>query len=394
MRSTITLCCLALLFASCNSVKRNQKFVAQGNYDQAIELAVKKLQKNRDSDKNDAHIVLLEEAFSKAVEDDTRRITFLKKENNPAASREIYHLYRDLEYRQNLLRPLLPLYSDALGRNANFKLVDYSTQLIAAKQAYIAYLYTEADAYMDRQQIADYRTAYHIYCEIDELQPNYKDVKRLKEDAHFYGTDFVFVSLNNRSGQIIPHQLERELLDFNTYGLDDFWTEYHNERQQNIQYNLGIVLNLRDIAIAPERIYEREVLRKKRIKDGWEYRLDRNGNVVKDSLGNPIKIDKFKNVTARLFITEQSKSVLVAGNVVYRDLIARRDLNDFPLSSEFIFENIFATYQGDKRALEDEDWNLINNRFVPFPNNSQMVLDAGEDIKLRLREILKNNSIR
>ncbi|MCW8980942.1 MAG: hypothetical protein OQJ83_06105 [Altibacter sp.] len=394
MRSTITLCCLALLFASCNSVKRNQKFVAQGNYDQAIELAVKKLQKNRDSDKNDAHIVLLEEAFSKAVEDDTRRITFLKKENSPAASREIYHLYRDLEYRQNLLRPLLPLYSNALGRNANFKLVDYSTQLIAAKQAYIAYLYTEADAYMDRQQIADYRTAYHIYCEIDELQPNYKDVKRLKEDAHFYGTDFVFVSLNNRSGQIIPHQLERELLDFNTYGLDDFWTEYHNERQQNIQYNLGIVLNLRDIAIAPERIYEREVLRKKRIKDGWEYRLDRNGNVVKDSLGNPIKIDKFKNVTARLFITEQSKSVLVAGNVVYRDLIARRDLNDFPLSSEFIFENIFATYQGDKRALEDEDWNLINNRFVPFPNNSQMVLDAGEDIKLRLREILKNNSIR
>ncbi|MAP54073.1 MAG: hypothetical protein CL605_04150 [Altibacter sp.] len=385
---------MALLLASCNSVKRNQKFVAQGNYDQAIELAVKKLQKNRDSDKSDAHIVLLEEAFVKAVDDDTRRIAFLKKENNPAASREIYHLYRDLEFRQNLIRPLLPLYSDVLGRNAKFKLVDYSVELIAAKQAYIAYLYTEADAYMDRQQIADYRTAYHIYCEIDELQPNYKDVKRLKEEAHYYGTDFVFVSLNNRSGQIIPHQLERELLDFNTYGLDDFWTEYHNERQQNIQYNLGIVLNLRDIAIAPERIFEKEVIRKKRIQDGWEYRLDRNGAIVKDSLGNPIKIDKFTNVEARLFITEQSKSVLVAGNVVYRDLIARRDLNDFPLSSEFIFENIFATYQGDKRALEDEDWNLINNRYVPFPSNSQMVLDAGEDIKLRLREILKNNSIR
>ncbi|PKA84597.1 hypothetical protein ATE92_2795 [Ulvibacter sp. MAR_2010_11] len=394
MRHTITLFSLVLLLVACNSVKRNQKLLAKGDYDKAIDLAVKKIQKDKNSDKNDAHIVLLEEAFKKAAEDDTRRITFLKKENNPSGTREIYHLYRDLEYRQDLIRPLLPLYSSSLGRTASFKLVDYTGDLIASKKAFTEYLYTEANRYMTRQTTADYRTAYNIYCEIDELQPNYKDVKKKKDDAHFFGTDFIFVTLNNRSGQMIPFRLERELLDFNTYGLDDFWTEYHAERQQNIQYNYGISLNFRDIGMSPERISEKEVLRKKTIKTGWDYKRDRNGAIVNDSLGNPIKIDKFETVTARLHITEQTKSVLVAGNVVYRDLIARRDLNNYPLSSEFIFENVFATYHGDKRALDPEDWNWVNNRYVHFPSYEQMVLDAGDDIKIRLKEILKNNSIR
>jgi hypothetical protein len=394
MRSTITLFSLALLLVACNSLKRNQKLLARGDYDSAIELAVKKIQKDKNSEKSDAHIILLEEAFLKAVGDDTRQISFLKKENNPATSREIYHLYKDLENRQRIIRPLLPLYSDALGRNAKLKLVDYSQDIITAKRAFTEYLYAEAQRYMNKRTIADYRTAYHIYCEIDELQSNYKDVKKLKDDAHYYGTDFVFVSLNNRSGQIIPHRLERELLDFNTYGLDDFWTEYHNERRQDIDYNFAITLNFREIAISPERIFEKEELRKKTVKDGWEYKRDRNGDIVRDSLGNAIKLDKFVTVTARLLISEQSKSAFVGGDVVYRDLISRRDRDSYPLATEFIFENRFATYRGDKRALNYEDWDLINNHFIHFPSHEQMVFDAGEDIKIRLKDILKNNAIR
>ena len=58
MRSTITLIMAVLLLGGCNSVKRNQKFLARGNYDQAIELAVKKLQKDKTLARNEEHIVL------------------------------------------------------------------------------------------------------------------------------------------------------------------------------------------------------------------------------------------------------------------------------------------------------------------------------------------------
>ena len=138
----------ALFSASCNSVKRTQKFVAQGNYNQAIELAVKKLQKDKDAKEYDAHIRLLEEAYLKAKEDDTRHINFLKKENSPAGAKEIYYTYLDLQARQDLIRPLLPLYSNEMGRKANFVFSDYTNDLLGAKDAYIKSLYKEAIAYM------------------------------------------------------------------------------------------------------------------------------------------------------------------------------------------------------------------------------------------------------
>ncbi|RMA64867.1 hypothetical protein [Ulvibacter antarcticus] len=393
MRITYTLLFTLLLLVGCNSVKRNQKFLAQGNYDRAIDLAIKKLQKDKASEKNDAHIALLEEGFKKASEEDHRRITFLKKQNNPSNIKEVYHLYKTLNNRQELVRPLLPLFSQSLNRNAKFKLINYTDELISSKKELLQYLYSEATIYMNRQTIDDYRTAYNVFCEIDELQTNYKEVARLKEDARFLGTNFVFVTLNNRTGQIIPFRLERELLDFNTYGLDDFWTEYHNEREQGIEYHYGIALNFRQLDISPERARTTEVIRSLQIKTGWEYKRNRDGEIINDENGNPIKIDKFEKATAVLTVTVQTKGVLLGGNVIYRDLVNRRDIEDFPIGTEFVFENAFATYRGDKRALNNDDLGLINNHYVPFPTNEQMVLDAGEDLKSRLKDILERNGL-
>lgn len=382
----------ALFSISCNSVKRTQKFVAQGDYNQAIELAVKKLQKDKGAKEYDTHIRLLEEAFLKAKDEDTRHIAFLKKENSPAGAKEIYYTYLDLEGRQNLVRPLLPLYSNEMGRKANFVLSDYSNDLHASKDAYVKSLYQEAIVYIQRNTKQDYRSAFNVLCELDEMQPNYRDVNQLKVDAHYRGTDFVFVKLNNHTGQFIPFRLEQDLLDFNTYDLNDFWTEYHSQTENGINYDLGIDLNFQTIQVSPERISERQYTRNQRIKDGYDYRRDRGGNIVRDSLGNPIKIDKYIDVSATIYITNQQKGVLVGGMVVYKDLNKSQQINSFPLSSEFVFENSFATYRGDKRALTGEDLNILNNHFIPFPNNEQMVFDAGMDIKERFKEILRDNS--
>lgn len=392
MKAFYILLFTTLFSISCNSVKRTQKFVSQGNYDEAIELATKKLQKDKGAKEYDSHIRLLEEAFLKAKEEDTRQIAFLKRENSAAGAKEIYYTYLDLEARQNLIRPLLPIYSKEMGRNANFVFSDYSSDLLASKDAYIKSLYQEAIIYMQRNTKQDYRSAFNVLCELDEVQPNYKDVYKLKEDAHFQGTDFVFVTLNNQTGQFIPFRLEQDLLDFNTYGLNDLWTEYHSQTENGINYDLGIDLNFQTIQISPERISDKQYTRKQRIQDGYDYRRDRAGNVVRDSLGNPIKIDKFINVSATVYITDQQKSVFVGGSVIYKDLKKRQQLNSFPLSSEFVFENSFATFRGDKRALTGEDMRLLGNHFIPFPNNEQMVFDAGTDIKERFKEILRNNS--
>lgn len=393
MKTIYTTLLLSIFLISCNSVKRTQKLVSSGNYDQAISLAVKKLKKDKTAKEYDPHIRILEEAFLKAKEDNVRQLSRLKKENNSANAKEIYYTYLDLESRQDLIRPLLPLYSKEMDRKANFVFSDYSTDIAQAKGAYVKSLYQEANYYLQRNTKMDYRSAYNVLCELDEVQPNYKDVGHLKDEAHFQGTDFVLVTINNHTNQIIPRRLELDLLDFNTYNLNDFWTEYHSRRENGIQYGFGIDLNFQTIQLSPERISEKQYTRKETIKDGYEYRRDRRGNIVKDSLGNPIKIDRIKEVSATVLATVQEKEVFVGGTVVFRDLGRQTKMDQFPLSTEFIFKNIFATFRGDERALTLEDKNMATNRFIPFPNNEQMVMDAGTSIKERFRTILLDHPL-
>src|SRR5690606_32048851 len=97
MKALYILLFTAFSIVSCNSVKRTQKLVLQGNYDRAIELAVKKLQKGKDAKEYDAHIQMLEEAFFKANDNDSRRIAFLKKEGRPSGAKEIYYTLLDME---------------------------------------------------------------------------------------------------------------------------------------------------------------------------------------------------------------------------------------------------------------------------------------------------------
>ena len=383
-----------LVVSACNSVKRNQKMLLQGNYDEAIELAVKKISNDRNDKQVGQHILLLEEAYAKAVSDDNRRISYLQKLNTPEAIRERYYIYRRLVQRQDRIRPLLPLTNPITGQQAYFSMADYTNALVQAQGDFADALFTEANGLMQKNTVLDYRDAYEVLEELKSVQSNYPDVDRLLDDARFYGTDFVLVTLNNRSNVIMPRGLEQELLNFNTFNLDNFWTEYHSERQRDVTYHFGIVLNFRDIAFSPERVGEREFKRSKTIIDGFRYKLDRNGNKIKDEDGNYIKIDIEKDVTARITYTTQTKSVLVGGDVTYRDLQSGRNIDKHPLSSEFVFENVFARFRGDERALTDEDRRMVRNEFIRFPTNAQMLLDAGDDIKARLKGILKENSLR
>lgn len=390
MRFPIFLLLSFFVVTSCSSVKRSQKLAAKGEYDKAIDLAVKKLQKNRSSKDTDAHIAILVDAFKKATEDDLRQISFYKKEKSQAGIRETYFIYVNMEQRQQKIRPLLPLHYQN-GRAAKLKMADYTNEIIAAKNNYVASLYGQAEDFMRRNNKQDYRNAHHVLMQLNTISPNYKDVRNMLDEAHFKGTDFILVKLNNHTAQIIPSRLQDELLDFNTYGLNDQWTEYHGQRDRQINYDFGIDMNFKIIDILPERITEQIFTREASVKDGETTLRDRGGNIVRDSLGNPVKIDRMIDVKATVKITTQQKNVLVGGTVVYRDLSRKQQMQNFPLSTEFIFENIFATYRGDKRALTTEDLELIRNRFVPFPSNEQMVLDAGDDIKYQLKQILSKN---
>ena len=383
-----------LLITSCSSVKRGQQALNRGNYNEAIAIAVEKLQKNKDKKGNQEHIVILEDAFIKLTEARKKRITFLQKEENEANWREIYRLYQELDGVQKTIAPLLPLTIQAENREANFRFTDYSDALIASKNGYADYLYEEAGALMQKNDKLAYRDAFKRLSELQRLFPNYRDTDQLLEETHFYGTDFVFVELKNQTPFVIPKSLELELLDFNTYGLDDFWTAYHGTQKRELDYDFAVNLNFREIIISPERLLEREIPLEAEVLESSYFKKDRKGEFVLDSLGNKIKVENYVTVKGTLFKTIQTKTLALQGKVDYLDLDKDQLMTSYPLGTEFIFENVFASFEGDERLLTKEDKLLLQNRFVPFPTNEQMLVDASEEIKGRLGPILKRHRFR
>lgn len=381
---------LALLIA-CSTSRQMEKAVGVGNYDQAITDAIGKLRINKDKRGKEDIIILLEEAFNKATERDLSNIDFLKRDQNPENYIRIYDAYVNLDNRQERIKPLLPLYAN--GREVNLNFNNYMSQIVKYKNNASEQIYGNATALLNSDNKLDIRNAYNDLREIENINPNYKDVRQLMETAHQKGTDYVLVDMVNDSGKIIPVRLETDLLNFSSYGLNNFWAVYHNTPEDKINYDYNMRVNLRGINISPEQIKERQIIKEKQIADGKKILLDEKGNTVKDSLGNNIEVDNLKTVRCEYYEFTQFKATQVTGNVEYVNLNTKQLVDAFPVTSEFIFEHIYATSRGDRRALETTLIPFLNRRAVPFPTEEQMIYDSGEDLKLQLKNIINSYTL-
>lgn len=387
-----TIYLLLLIIASACGVKNTKNMISEGEFDSAIEKATQKLRKNKTNKKSKEYISLLEEAFAKAKQRDNNDISFLVKDANPQKLEQIFNIYKNLNARQEKIRPLLPLKIN--GYEAVFIFEDYSEQIISSKKALVKYLYDNSKALLYTKDKMNARRAYNDLIYLNELSPSYNDVSSLINDAQFKGTDFVHVYTKNETKMVIPVNLNNALLDFSTYGLNDKWTEYHGSKQKNISYDYGLVIAFRQINISPEQVKEREFTVEKEIIDGKKKLLDARGRVVKDSLGKDVMVDNIKIVKALINEVRQFKTVQVVAKIDYINLNSNQLLESFPISSEFVFENFYAKMKGDKRAVDSKYLPNFRNGPVPFPNNQQMVFDTGEDLKNQIKGIIKQNKFR
>jgi len=386
MKKILLLSVLVLVLVSCSAKKQIESAISHGNYDHAISEVLRKLENNKDKKRKQDYVVMLEDAYYKVLENDLKTIDHLKKDGNPEQLKTIYNIYLDLEARQNAIKRVLPLKIN--GKNLNLSFNDYTSEIVDYRYKTSDYLIGQGITLLDSEDKYNARKAYDIFSYIEQINPNFEETRSLMTEAHQKGIDYVSVSVVNDTHQMIPQQLEAELRDFNTYGINQFWTVYHANTIETIAYDFDMQLQLKQINVSPERINERQQLRQKQIIDGWEYQLDTAGNVMQDSLGNDIKVDKIINVRARFIEVLQTKSAQVIADVVYTDLKQNKTIDRFTIDSGFIFENVFGRFRGDRRALNRDDRNLLRQRHVRFPSDEQMVYDSGEDLKLKLKDII------
>ena len=225
MKKLLLLTVLLSFIISCSGRKQVEKALNSGNYDRAINDALKKLETNKDKKRKQDYVYMLQDAYYKVVDRDLSTINHLKKDNNPELNQDIYEKYVDLNTRQEAIKPVMPLVVN--GKTIPFKFNDYSNEIVKWREKTSDYLYEKGLDLLESENKLDIREAYKTYEYIESINPNYDDTRELLNEAHQRGLDHVIVTIKNHTNQIIPRRLEDDLLNFDTYGLNKFWTAYH-----------------------------------------------------------------------------------------------------------------------------------------------------------------------
>lgn len=362
----------------------SNQYLKVGNYNAATESATNALLKNR---KKQKQILILEQAFKASQMSDLNRIKQLKLEGTPANWLEIYAIYDRIRYRQNRLQPLLPLFIRKEFRNAEIELVDIDRELADAKVNSAEFLYNSALQLLQSNQKRDVRNAYSRFEELQQLSPDYKDSRLKMNEALQKGRVNVRVEIQNKSRVLLPADFEPELLRFSTGDLNTRWVRYTNDTVTPHDYKM--LLRIQRIDVSPERVSENNFKEQATVKDGWTYVYDKNGNVKKDSLGNDIKTDRFITVTAAVTETRQFKSAVMSGEYILLEAATGQTLKSNPFTETVNFENFFARFTGDKRALSKNTLQRLGGQPMPFPQDLGMIMDIATIIKGKLSGVLK-----
>lgn len=388
-RVLVSLFMLAFLLSSCHTA---QKYVESGDYDGAIDLSIRKL-KGKPKKKLE-YVQGLELAFRKAQARDLATIEHLKAEGRPELWERIHSLHLDIRSRQNKVAPLTPLRAKN-GYKAQFQFVEIAAMERQSREKAAEYLYDQSVTLLGRAEKGDKMAARKAYDLLIDLQkryfPSYRDKDALLSKARDLGTSYIVFEVKNQSGKLLPRGFAERLMTMDKKGLDSQWREYSFEEKPGLHYDYKAEFKVRNIDISPERVQERTYTDEKRIQDGWDYVLDKRGNVMKDSLGNDIKTARMVNIRAEVLEIYQTKAARIAGFIEFRGLRNNDLLETCELATEVVFENYASTFRGDERALSQDSKNRIGNRPLPFPQDEDMLVQAAERLKPELKEELRHS---
>lgn len=382
---SILLISFVIIITGCVSSK---KHLDRGQYDMAIRKSVKKLKKKPSNTKE---IQVLQRAYQLANQSDKEKINFLKLEGNPDIWEQVYATYSRMKNRQDLVKTLPQLWLPG-GRPVNFEFVNYDEEIINAKRRAAEFYYAKGVSLLENNTRESAREAYYSFMNIKKFFKDYKDTDAKISEAIAKGTSYVLFKMENNSGMIIPQAFQDEMFKISMHHLNRQFIQYHTNPLKEVYYDYTILLAIKSIDVSPEGVKEVHYSESKEIQDGFQYVLDDKGNVKKDSLGNDIKVPKFKTITCNVIEMQQSKAARVFGTVDFINNNTKQLLNTVPLNAESIFQNFAATAQGDLNALSPETAKKLGNRPMPFPSNADMIMRCSETVKSMAKGFIDNNS--
>ncbi|MGC4038129.1 MAG: hypothetical protein QM764_19360 [Chitinophagaceae bacterium] len=347
------------------SCKSASKLYNKGNYDEAVEVAVKKLQKKP----NDAELKsLIQSAYQYAVNDHENQVRNYSASNNELKYEWIYNEYIDL---QNL-------YNAIYNAPQVFELVhptDYSSSVTTYREKAGDMHVNRGLTWMNKKDRESYKNAYREFQVALNFKPANIKIQQLLDEAYDGAVVRVVVtSIDNSNFQFSSYTNSQnasdELIRNLSYNSGNEFVKFYSAmeaRSKDIDADQVIELKLNNIFISP--VQENRSV-KEVVKDV----------VVKETVYKPDSVVKqYAKVKAK--ITTTTRTIQADGNllITLRDQDGNRIWSD-AAKGNGVWCSEFSTYTGDERALSEADKQLINRTANNIPDQYSIINSVKQDV--------------
>ena len=394
MRAKFYILFIALFTISCNTV---EKMVDQGRYDEAFAFSARKIAGKKK--KKTKYVKALEEAYNTLNNRDLMEIDFLLKKGSPASWDQVVNLYGNIERRQDLIAPFLPLRSKD-GYRGYFEINDYSDEIIKAMELSAEFHFNEAKEHIELARNGDKRAARRALNDlgnIDKYFDNYKDSDKLKDEMYELGQEHVAIEIINEGGRLFGDQALDNLYALNLRELNSYWVKFHRYNPE-VKYDDYVVIELEDVLLGVEREWVNYSSFEKEIEDGYDIEEEvvkvkieddsndngdgtnhKDGEAKKKDKGKykyetrEVKVPKFRTVYADITEIRREKEGGMIGRM--KVFTNGNDHSDFhrPLRANFTFYDEAVRLSGNRKALPDEVCARLDDNILAFPNDFEMV---------------------
>lgn len=338
-----------LFFLGCSSSKNQFE---KGNYEKAVELAIKKLRKKPDSEKQ---LAILKAAYGHAVKVSEQKVIQHKTSQDRFKWDMVIAQYRRM---QNLYMGLLKCPSCLTFVSP----VDYQQPLNNALVQGATIYVEEGKKTFSAQTKVSGREAYQQFSKAKSYQQNVNGIDRLLTEARIAGTEVIGISTIpvrseglKISSAFFLQQLVQRLNELNY-----FFAEFRamdNLMEQKLVPNHVVDLSFDNYFIGQTYVKEtRETLVRDSVKVGE----------ITNSLGT--KLNVYGKAEANIQYFEKTIESGGLLNLAIVDTDTETILYQEKIPSTYQWKNDWATYQGDKRALTKDELRLVKEKeLIPPP---------------------------
>ncbi len=342
------------------SCKTASKMYEKGNYDEAVELAAKKLQKDPDDPKL---LGIIRHAYDYALNDHESRIRNLEQSSNELKWESIYYEYVSLQKMYDAIYKV-PSVLEIV------KPVDYSGNLITFREKAGEIRYERGIAFMQHYDKQSYRNAYREFQAALRFIPGDRDAMLKMEEAYDYAvTNVVVLPLQQDGGYVysnyivgqqnLDDQMIRSLQNYSGSEFVKFYSAW-DARSRKIRTDQVLDMRLARVNIGG-------------FQDIRSTRRVSKEVVIKETVYRPDSIVReYGKVYADITTTKRSMYSDAVLTVDVRDEDGRRLWRD-DFAADHDWNTEFSTYKGDSRALSAADKQMVDRFHEMAPSENDIV---------------------